>query len=112
MTVVIIAAGLLELTLDNMAWVVTDDLAHPDSLLRATYQLIEHNPSILGSSATCIPYFFPQKGRCIKPILEQCTALCPMDILTRVTDAVHNYVMDAEQSDDLTLLAIHYTPSV
>ncbi len=53
----------VEVTLDNMAWAVSDDLVHPDSLLRATYQLIEHNPSILGSSATCIPYFFPQKGR-------------------------------------------------
>ena len=40
----------VEVTLDNMAWVVTDDINKPDSLLRATYQLVEHNPSVLGSS--------------------------------------------------------------
>ena len=35
----------------------------------------------------------------------------PQEILEKITEAVHGFVMDAEQSDDLTLLAIRYTPS-
>ena len=57
----------VEVTVENMAWVVTDDLADPDSLLRLTYQLVEHNPAIMGSSVSCVPYYFPQKGRLYEP---------------------------------------------
>ena len=57
----------VEVTLDNMAWIVADDLAEPDSLLMATRQLVEHNPTILGSSITCVPFYFPQKGRWYEP---------------------------------------------
>ena len=59
--------GKVEVTLDNMAWVVTDDLADPDSLLSATRQLVEHNTYILGSSISCIPDYYPQKGRWYEP---------------------------------------------
>ena len=48
----------VEVTLDNMAWVVTDDLANPDSLTRTTYQLVGHNPTILGCCIACIPNYF------------------------------------------------------
>ena len=57
----------VEVMLDNMAWVTSDDLAEPDSLARVTYQLVEHNPIILGSSFSCIPHYFPQKGRWYEP---------------------------------------------
>ena len=57
----------VEVTLDNMAWVVSDDLANPDSLARATYQLVEHNPTLLGSGISCIPDLFPQRGRWYEP---------------------------------------------
>lgn len=57
----------VEVTVENMAWVVTDDLADPDSLLRLTYQLVEHNPAIMGSSVSCVPYYFPQIGRLYEP---------------------------------------------
>ena len=57
----------VEVTVENMAWVVTDDLADPDSLLRLTYQLVEHNPAIMGSSVSCVPYYFPQEGRLYEP---------------------------------------------
>jgi len=53
----------VETTIDNMAWVVTNDLSEPDSLLRATYQLVENNPEIHGSSISCIPYLYPKHGR-------------------------------------------------
>ncbi len=57
----------VEITLDNMSWVVTDDLEDPDSLFKITYKLVEHNPDILGSSISCIPYLYPQRGRWFEP---------------------------------------------
>ena len=57
----------VEVTLDNMSWVVADDLVNPDSLARATYQLVEHNPAILGSSISCIPNLYPQIGYWYEP---------------------------------------------
>ena len=57
----------VEVTMDNIAWVVTDDLANPDSLTRATYQMAEHNPAILGCCIACTPDFFPQRGRWFEP---------------------------------------------
>ena len=57
----------VEVTLDNMAWVVVDDLHSPDSLASATRQLVQHNPIILGSSATCIPDYYPEKGHWFEP---------------------------------------------
>ncbi len=57
----------VEVTLDNMAWVVTDDLAEPDSLFTATRKLVAHNPAIFGSSITCVPYLYPQYGKWFEP---------------------------------------------
>ena len=57
----------VEVTLDNMAWIVTDDLPTPDSLFRATRQLVENNTDILGSSISCIPNYYPQEGRWFEP---------------------------------------------
>ena len=39
-------------------------------------------------------------------------ALQPQHLLQRMTGAVRQFVEDAEQSDDLTMLAIRYTPEV
>jgi len=57
----------VEITLDNMSWVVTNDMTESDSLFRATYQLVEHNPSILGSSVSCIPNLYPERGYWFEP---------------------------------------------
>ena len=46
----------------------------------------------------------------VETALGSCTDLQPKDILGKVTEAVHGFVKDAEQSDDLTMLAIRYTP--
>jgi sigma-B regulation protein RsbU (phosphoserine phosphatase) len=45
----------------------------------------------------------------IEYVLGVCTGLQPKDILEKMTDAVHEFVKDAEQSDDLTMMAIRYT---
>ena len=57
----------VEVTMDNIAWVVTDDLANPDSLTKATRQMAEHNRAILGCCICCTPDYFPQKGRWFEP---------------------------------------------
>ena len=57
----------VEVVLDNMSWIVTDDLLLPDSLSRATYQIVENNPMILGSSIACIPHLFPEHGYWFEP---------------------------------------------
>ena len=46
----------------------------------------------------------------IEEVLSNCKDLHPEDILDKVTAAVHGFVRNAEQSDDLTMLAIRYTP--
>ncbi len=45
-------------------------------------------------------------------VLKQCIEqqLKPEEMVNTVTDAVHQYAMGAEQSDDLTMLVVRYTP--
>lgn len=57
----------VEVTLDNMSWAVVDVFAEPDSLFTITKQMVEHNPAIYGSTVSCIPYLFPEKGRWFEP---------------------------------------------
>ena len=45
----------------------------------------------------------------VKEVLTQCNML-PKELLEKMTISVHNFVKDAEQSDDLTMMAIRYTP--
>jgi sigma-B regulation protein RsbU (phosphoserine phosphatase) len=46
----------------------------------------------------------------IEEVLIANSHLQPQQLLEAVSDKVHEFVGDAEQSDDLTLLAIHFTP--
>ena len=46
----------------------------------------------------------------VKEVLRQNNNLLPKGLLEKMTVAVHSFVKDAEQSDDLTMMAIHYTP--
>lgn len=54
----------VEVVLDNMSWIVTDDLLQPDSMMSETYQIVQNNPIFLGCCIACIPNLFPQKGEC------------------------------------------------
>ena len=49
----------------------------------------------------------------VKPLLESCMeqGLSPRQILDTVLEGVHAFVKDADQSDDLTMVALSYTPS-
>lgn len=46
----------------------------------------------------------------IEQVLGSCINLHPEEIINTMIAAVHGFVKDAEQSDDLTMLAIRYTP--
>ena len=46
----------------------------------------------------------------VKEVLRCSNNLLPKEILEKVTVAVHGFLKDAEQSDDLTMMAIRYTP--
>lgn len=57
----------VEVLLDNMSWIATDDLLTADSLMKETYQIVENNPIILGSCVACVPYLFPKHGYWYEP---------------------------------------------
>ena len=46
----------------------------------------------------------------VKTVLQGSADLSPEQLLEKMTGEVHAFVEDAEQSDDLTMLAIRYTP--
>ena len=46
----------------------------------------------------------------VEEVLAASSQLLPQQLLETITNKVHEFVGDAEQSDDLTMLAIHYTP--
>jgi len=46
----------------------------------------------------------------VDDVLGACTDKPLKEVMEIMTDAVHGFVKDAEQSDDLTMLAIRYTP--
>ena len=46
----------------------------------------------------------------VKEVLSSCTGQSPKGVLETVTQQVQEFVGDAEQSDDLTMLAIRFTP--
>ena len=46
----------------------------------------------------------------IEEVLELCAASSPMDLIESINESVRGFVKGAEQSDDLTLLAIKYSP--
>lgn len=57
----------VEVTVDNMAWVVAGDIAQPDSMFVTAREMVQHNPSVLGGGVTFIPNYYPQKGRLFEP---------------------------------------------
>ena len=44
--------------------------------------------------------------------LKQNSKLAPHNLIASMSDSVHAFVAGAEQSDDLTMVAIHYIATV
>ena len=61
----------VEVTLDNMAWVVTDDLAKSDSMFVITRRMVENNPAILGGTISFIPNYYPEKGYWFEQLMDK-----------------------------------------
>ena len=57
----------VEVTVDNMAWVVSDGLEEPDWMFSITRRIVENNPSFRGSGIAFMPNYYPQKGRFFEP---------------------------------------------
>ena len=57
----------VEVTFDNFAWVVSDDLANPEWMFEKTRAIVKNNPAVLGSSISFIPDYYPSKGKWFEP---------------------------------------------
>ena len=57
----------VEVTLDNMSWVVSRDLGRADWMFEITEMLVKDNPVINGSAIAFVPNYYPEKGRWFEP---------------------------------------------
>lgn len=57
----------IEVTLDNMSWVVSRDLEEDDWMFEITEMLVKKNPVINGSAIAFTPNYYPKKGRWFEP---------------------------------------------
>ena len=57
----------VEVTLDNMSWVVNRDLEEADWMFETTEMLVKRNSVIKGSGIAFIPNYYPEKGRWFEP---------------------------------------------
>ena len=57
----------VEVTLDNMSWVVNRDLEEADWMFEITEMLVKKNSVINGSAIAFVPDYYPEKGRWFEP---------------------------------------------
>jgi len=57
----------VEVTLDNMSWVVSRDLEEDDWMFEITEKLVKENSVIKGSGIAFVPNYYPEKGRWFEP---------------------------------------------
>ena len=57
----------IEVTMDNMSWVVRRDLKSPERMFETPPLLVKNNPSVTGAGVCFIPYYYPQRGRWFEP---------------------------------------------
>ena len=57
----------VEVTLDNMSWVVNRDLEDADWMFEITEMLVKKNSVINGSAIAFVPNYYPEKGRWFEP---------------------------------------------
>jgi sigma-B regulation protein RsbU (phosphoserine phosphatase) len=57
----------VEVTLDNMSWVVNRDLEEADWMFETTEMLVKRNSVIKGSGIAFVPNYYPEKGRWFEP---------------------------------------------
>jgi sigma-B regulation protein RsbU (phosphoserine phosphatase) len=57
----------VEVAVDNMEWLIYDNIQQADFMYSITHRLLENNSMIVGSAIAFEPYFYPQKGRLFSP---------------------------------------------
>ena len=57
----------VEVTVDNMAWVVKDGLTEPDLMFDISQRMVKNNPSFWGSGVAFVPNYYPQKDKFFEP---------------------------------------------
>ena len=88
----------VEVTMDNMAWVESNDLRQPDSLWVATRKIVEYNPKFLNVFIHCAPNLFPQKGYWYEPVS------------TRRTDGIIETKQVGSPTHDYTQMELYTAP--
>ena len=58
----------IEVTMDNMSWVVQRNLRNSEWIIGIPPQLVKNNPSITGAGICFIPDYYPQQGRWFEPV--------------------------------------------
>ena len=83
----------VEVTLNNMSWVVTDDLAVADSMYAITHRMVENNPAILGGTISFIPNYYPEKGYWFEPYAVRRAKADGREIIETIQlgSATHDY---------------------
>ena len=57
----------VEVTMDNMAWVVNEGLDEPDWMFDITQRMVKNNPSFMGSGVAFVPNYYPNKDKYFEP---------------------------------------------
>ena len=57
----------VEVTVDNMAWVVADGLDEPEWMYDIAQEMVKQNPSFWGSGIAFVPNYFSNKGKFFEP---------------------------------------------
>ena len=57
----------VEVTIDNLSWVVSESLNEPDWMFDVTKQMVSDNPIIYGSGIAFTPYYYRNKGKLYEP---------------------------------------------
>ena len=57
----------VEVTVDNMAWVVNEGLDEPDWMFDISQRMVKNNPSFMGSGVAFVPNYYPNKDKYFEP---------------------------------------------
>ena len=57
----------VEVTIDNISWVVSESLNEPNWMFDVTKQMVSDNPIIYGSGIAFTPYYYRNKGKLYEP---------------------------------------------
>ena len=57
----------VEVTIDNMSWVVGESLDEPSWMFQLSKEMLKHNPSFWGSGVAFTPHFYSGKAKFFEP---------------------------------------------